>query len=291
MSYATFETSQQNGSPVELVDLVLGDQSWHWCSGEETVTIDGTTYTPLALNRDAVPLLDQSSEETQPIAINVPGDSEFVLLYANVVPSTPATVAIRRYHRTDADKNLIFMFKGQVDSVSWSNNGANAAINVMNVTTRISLPIGRYTYSSLCNNVLGDSFCQIDLSTGADSDGHAFTHTGTCTSVVSGTPFEIIVGGLTGYPDHFFDSGVLTDSSGDPRMIVSQIGDHVRLSSALFAGSDVVSTTVTMTAGCDHSFNVCGEKFSNAINFAGFPFVPRNNPFSTGLPSGGKISS
>ena len=51
---------------------------------------------------------------------------------------------------------------------------------------------------------------------------------------------------------------------------------HITLWTAL---ADVLEpgTKIELRAGCDKSFMTCGEKFSNRINFRGFPHIPGND--------------
>jgi len=71
-------------------------------------------------------------------------------------------------------------------------------------------------------------------------------------------------------------------------LIVAQSGDDLQL--LLPFPQSAVGREVILFAGCDHTPEVCDDKFdtpedtdSNLINFGGFAFVPTRNPFQTGL--------
>lgn len=44
-----------------------------------------------------------------------------------------------------------------------------------------------------------------------------------------------------------------------------------------------VASTLTAYAGCRHTVGDCTDKFDNAANFGGFPFVPNKNPVTNGV--------
>lgn len=279
MSYGPLEISRDSSSPVELYDIALGAEAWHFTSAEDPVTIDGTDYMPIAINRESVPLA--SEERTEELAVTLPSDHEFVQKYVNVVPGDIATITIRRFQRYDDDTEVISLFKGVVSAVAFTNNGSVAQIGIAPFTDNLSKPMPRYVYSGLCNNILGDQWCTIDLETGEDVDSRPFKFVGNCSDVDYTT---ITVDGVgAAYPDNFFQAGVLKTAAGDQRLIVKQVGDTLYLYIPLFEGVALEGNDVTLYAGCDHSLTVCQNKFDNVINYGGFPFVPRNNPFETGL--------
>jgi hypothetical protein len=47
--------------------------------------------------------------------------------------------------------------------------------------------------------------------------------------------------------------------------------------------TDVTGATAVVQPGCDHKITTCTSKFSNDINYGGFPLVPEKNPFNTGV--------
>jgi hypothetical protein len=61
-------------------------------------------------------------------------------------------------------------------------------------------------------------------------------------------------------------------------MIVDHQGEVLKMRYQLPGTSvgDVIS--VTVWPGCDRSFDTCVNKFGNAANYGGFPYIPLNNP-------------
>ena len=128
-------------------------------------------------------------------------------------------------------------------------------------------------FARACDADLGDSRCKVDLS------GPAYRVNAAAES--ADEPGELIVSGLDGFASGWFSGGRCEVLDGDRAGFRSEIAAHrvdaggVRLSlwqappAALAPG-----TTVRVTAGCDKQFATCKEKFSNALNFQGFPHMP-----------------
>lgn len=279
-SYLTEETSRQDGSPIELYDLVLGSDQWHFCSCADPVTFEGTDYTPVAVVRDSLPL--GSDERRDEFSVTMPSDHAFVQKYIHLVPAPKATITVRRVHRFDDSEEVMAFFKGTVAAIRYIQNGTVAAVGVAPITDRLSLTVPRFVFSALCNHVLGDRWCDVDLVSGSDPDGNAYTFVGNCSSVLGAT---VIVDGIAaaGYPNQFFKNGKITTASADTRLITSQVGDTLTVLVPLFEGSALETHDVTVVAGCDHSLPTCIAKFDNRDNNGGFPFIPRLNIFKEGM--------
>jgi hypothetical protein len=67
----------------------------------------------------------------------------------------------------------------------------------------------------------------------------------------------------------------------DYRMVVAQSGDVLTL--LIDFAAPMLAQAVTVHAGCSHLIAVCHSKFANAIRFGGFPYIPKRNPFETGI--------
>lgn len=82
---------------------------------------------------------------------------------------------------------------------------------------------------------------------------------------------------LGGYPARWFERGSLTILSGSASGLVGlvklQKDGEVELWQELRAPLHP-GDRVRLTAGCDKRLATCGAKFSNTLNFRGFPHVP-----------------
>jgi len=135
---------------------------------------------------------------------------------------------------------------------------------------RLNQPQGR-VYGRRCDAALGDGRCGVDL---AQPQFHA---EGIVALVRDES--QIQVSGIGSMGDDFFrfgelafldgaaegQGGIIESYSGAdgvltlwlPLTVLPEVGDRVRL-----------------TAGCDKAFSTCRTKFSNHLNFRGFPHIP-----------------
>jgi len=127
-----------------------------------------------------------------------------------------------------------------------------------------------------CQADLGDQRCKVALSPSQ------FTGTGMITGIE--TPVVLSVSGIEAYSGGWFRGGHLTWTSGANTGRSVELAEH-RLTNAnavlhlwepqtnAIAEGDQFS----VTAGCDKQFATCREKFSNTLNFRGFPHMPGND--------------
>lgn len=134
---------------------------------------------------------------------------------------------------------------------------------------------GRF-YQYFCDARLGDSRCSVDTESSAYQAAGLVTHLLPNNSVIAS-------GDVTSYPDGWFSFGTMKMLSGDSQGSVFTIMHSNLVEGALkivFFSDNIptlaVSDTFMLTAGCDKSFTTCKAKFSNALNFRGFPHIPGN---------------
>jgi uncharacterized phage protein (TIGR02218 family) len=132
--------------------------------------------------------------------------------------------------------------------------------------------IGR-TFQASCDAALGDARCGVDL------NDPAFKASGTVVALTGDRGFA--VSGLSGFADGWFSLGTLQWLTG------ANIGRKAEVLGHAISGADVVITlleapvrlievgnTFDIFAGCDKRFETCQSKFTNAVNFRGFPHIP-----------------
>lgn len=119
-----------------------------------------------------------------------------------------------------------------------------------------------------CQHELGDARCKVVLG--------PFTESQTVTTV-NDVRLEFIATGLTATAN-YFDYGKLTWTGGNNSGLVFDVklsgaGPLVRLQ--LPVPNDIqVGDTFDIIAGCDKLHDTCKTKFSNIVNYGGFPFIP-----------------
>lgn len=132
-----------------------------------------------------------------------------------------------------------------------------------------------YSFQRSCSADLGDARCKFDLTT------PGFRTTG----VVAATTGGALVADLaSAFDDDFFTGGRLSFTSGANVGAQATIKSYRRSGTqARFtlwtapAGAVASGDTIEVLAGCDKTAATCRAKFSNIVNFRGFPHMPGND--------------
>jgi uncharacterized phage protein (TIGR02218 family) len=89
------------------------------------------------------------------------------------------------------------------------------------------------------------------------------------------------VNGIESFETRFFSRGLFTFTSGASSGLKIEIKAHTKLASSIeielwaeAEGPPAAGDTFIVTAGCDKRFETCKSRFSNTINFRGFPSIP-----------------
>ncbi|WP_187429199.1 hypothetical protein ROLI_028580 [Roseobacter fucihabitans] len=179
-------------------------------------------------------------------------------------------------------------FRGTIGELRRADSGFQAELR--GLTEALNRPLGR-VYQRPCTAVLGDQSCQVDLS----APGYAIELTiqdvsqarifcwdyfdGFEPSWFARGRLEVLTGPASGL------WGMVKQDRFEGSKRVIELWEPIR--SALAVG-----TRVRLTAGCDKRSETCRQKFSNLLNFQGFPDVPSEDwmlavPKSTGANTGG----
>lgn len=272
MAFDTYEEALETSRPVEVYTFQLGSEFFRYTSAEASVTLGAITFEPLAIKRGG--MVEGPEERSSVFTIEMPTAGTIASRYISIVPGPQCLVEVIRYQRLDTPTpEQIIIFQGAIQSVSFKEDGRVASIACQSLVAATSRPAPRFVYSSACNHVLYDSRCKIVR------DQPAFKFSGTVNGI-NGNVLTIV--GLAAFGNGWFTSGLIEAFSGtDARMILEHTGDDITL--LLPFPSPVVGTSVEVFAGCNHATTDCDAKFDNIINYGGFPFVPRLNPFESGI--------
>jgi uncharacterized phage protein (TIGR02218 family) len=130
-------------------------------------------------------------------------------------------------------------------------------------------------YQHHCDVDVGSSRCGVNLNAG--------TFKGTGQVVASTSRRKFSASGLSGFSPHWFTRGLLTFTSGPNAGRAIEVKRHTLATGTATvelwqetAELIAVGTTFTITAGCDKSVATCASKFTNTVNFRGFPDMPGN---------------
>lgn len=167
-------------------------------------------------------------------------------------------------------ENRLLNFRGEIGEIKRGELAFE--VELRGLSERLNRPTGR-NFLHICDAALGDAACKADIS------GAAFRGVGTVLSVEDAR--TVVAGGLGAYGEGWFDDGALTwidgPLTGRPGAVRAHwtAGGEVRL----LLGADLIVAPETgdgfeVIAGCDKRLETCREKFSNALNFQGFPYIP-----------------
>jgi len=130
------------------------------------------------------------------------------------------------------------------------------------------------TFRKSCDAELGDARCGFELGAAGFSGAGAV--------VVMAGANGISASGLDDFAEDWFGHGVLTwtsgPSEGRQQRVASHRKDGATTVLTLWDAVNVLAgDTFTIVAGCDKQFRTCKAKFSNGVNFRGFPHMPGND--------------
>jgi uncharacterized phage protein (TIGR02218 family) len=232
---------------------------------DRTIAIGGVTYladgafTPSALqttsslstdNMDVTGILDSSDIADADIQAGLYDHARIDVYACNWADTTQGAVQLRR---------------GWIGQVA--RQGLHYTAELRGLHDLLQRPVGVY-YTPECRFDLGDSNCTINLA--------PITVTGSVTSVIDTANFtDISQTAATG----LFNYGKLTWTSGANNGVSIEVKNW-DLPSQTFTlwlplpHAIQIGDAYAVYSGCDKRFTTCANKFSNAVNFGGFPYVP-----------------
>lgn len=150
-------------------------------------------------------------------------------------------------------------------------HGARFEAELLSLSDALNRPAGR-AYIKRCDCTLGDARCQIVLSDPAYQMRATLEHLPQSTRLEMQSPSP--------KPEGWFTGGTirLTTASGThSRSILKDALDSTPPTLLIDAPFDTPlapGAEFELTAGCDYRLETCREKFSNTLNFRGFPHIP-----------------
>ena len=164
------------------------------------------------------------------------------------------------------------VFRGTLGEITREGDAFRAEIR--GLTEKLNKPIGR-VFQKPCTAVLGDAQCRVDFSAPQFSWQAALLEIdGAVLTLPAAPQFE----------EGWFQRGALKiitgSSAGLSAVIKSDVTGPSTRRIELWsdpAAALAVGDTLELVAGCDKRFETCRQKFSNALNFQGFPDVPEED--------------
>lgn len=190
-----------------------------------------------------------------------------------------AEVEIYRVNWQDTGQRIL-MRAGHLGEVTRGRHSFRAEIR--GLAHQLQQPKGRI-FQFGCDADLGDTRCTVNLADSAFSgNGEILTTDGTRV---------FTAGGLDGFQNDWFTRGLVTWTNGANAGLKMEVKLHSRAQDVTtielwqrMSQPIAVEDTFSITAGCDKQFSTCRNKFSNGINFRGFPHMPGND-FAVSYPN------
>lgn len=237
-------------------DLTFGDTTYEAAAGLTASEI-----------RDSVGLAVDNLEVTSAMTSDRLAEVDLAAgLYDN------ADVEIYRVNWTEPEQHVL-MRKGNLGEVKRS--GIAFSAEVRGIAHQLQQTKGR-VFQYGCDADLGDARCKVALASAA--------HRGDGVLVKVDSPRRFSASGLGDYASGWFTHGLLTFTSGAAEGQSVEVKHHANAGGGatieLWSAARLPLTpgqTFTVVAGCDKRLETCRMKFSNAINFRGFPHMPGND--------------
>lgn len=270
MTFASIETSRDDGKPVELILVQHLTRSWAYTTDTKPVVHDGRTYLPFPFKHSAIKQSGDIGKST--ITVDVARDSDVADLFRQQPPS--AVVTLTLYVKHDGDNDVKAFWKGRIVNCEWvaewvtlTVENAHASLKRMGLRRVISSQCPHPLYS------VGEGLCNVDPA--------AYQQDFVVASVTGNTVLATNAGSLgVGY----FSGGMAkwthaTDGYTEQQMITSSdiLGNVILVTRPKGL---IVGQTISLYPGCDHLPTTCHARFNNKLNYGGQEFVPKKNPFS-----------
>jgi hypothetical protein len=287
IDYGSSEPFAAGYLPLSLGTSGLPDASWR--------------FVPAAIRHEEVRL--DGEQGAGGTTVEMPRDSELVQLLEERMPEFELYLTIAEIATPASQPRVVWT--GRLDDLDADEGvGKLAMSHISEVLSQLGLTA---KHPRNCPHSLYDrSSCGVRSL--AYADGYfAWREDGTIGSIAENA-LTLTVGAAANRADGFFDGGfaiIEPDYAGNrfyPRAAspseaqcaAAQLNGGRRFFVLTHTGSQVVLANpvgqtinpgdrITLFAGCLKTKEVCATKFNNIKSFGGFPFIPINNPFETGL--------
>ncbi|MCP3672487.1 MAG: DUF2163 domain-containing protein [Gammaproteobacteria bacterium] len=262
MTYSEYEEGPE-GYPVELYKFDRGiSESYFLTSSDTEIIYLSNTYKPIQIERGKIEVGPEMGRAN--ITIKIQRNADILDNFVQYPPTEIMNLTILRFHQNDSSGDMVVVFQGRVTSCEWV--ASFAKLECEPVFTSLKRPGLRRKYQAQCPHVLYGALCGLDSYVYAVTEGL----TGVAGAVITAPTFAV--------SEDYFLGGYMNYSNREFRTIVADDGAG-NLTLARELGELEVGVSVTVFPGCDHSLSTCNTKFGNSLNYGGFPYIPRVNPF------------
>lgn len=265
MTFTADETGYDTANPIELYLFTGSLDVYAYTSSNREVTYGSNVFKPVPIGRNEIILGDVT--EKNELKVTMPITAKLVKDYGFDIPPPVLYLQVFRLHGEGGAVQP--WFNGRVTSIVMEGRKASLVIPSV-FSAYMSSEFPNVVFQSQCNHVLYGVRCSVDRTD--------FQLDGTVAHITDDV--HITVTEAADKPNGWLKAGEIITTT-ERRLIVEHDGANLTLNYPF--RSMEVGQTVTAFAGCDHSIQVCDDKFDNLVNFLGFPYTPSLNPFLVGL--------
>jgi uncharacterized phage protein (TIGR02218 family) len=272
---AGLKAAIEAGKICTLFAIIAKDGTSKYFTDHDTsLTVDGHQYIPSAgvkrFNSKLTANAEVSNQEVMATILDMPDDE------IKMGKWDSAQIEVATCAWGDVSQGKLINFKGSIGVIQWTDEGFRA--DIQNYLRDLSKNIG--------NTVTANCRHQLYSTPGAGKIGGC--NVSRAANLITGTVGLVLTPRIkfkisaSGKADKWGSAGFVKFTSGSNsgltyevklhRIEGGAIGESIELYLPTIA-QIATGTTFELTAGCDHSFTECQDKFSNAVNFGGFPHL------------------
>ncbi len=252
---------------IEVYTITYDINRWWYTSSDEDVYVAPVTFRTLPISRSNVEL--STDDTSASFKVEFPLDAEFLEMFRVSPPSGLVTLLCEKYDSVTGLTSEI-IFKGRIINVGWEIS--SAVVTCESSSQAIKRMGLRRHYQYGCPHMLYSGECRVDREDYVTVD-NATNITGSSVDLLS----------IASLPDNYFAGGYI-EYTHSTLQTVERIAISASQGSTLTLFSFPVGLgsgkEVRAYAGCDRTISTCSQRFNNAENYGGTPFIPTKNPFS-----------
>lgn len=271
---ANLQAAINSGKICNIYTIIAKDGTTkRFTDTNQSLTYDGNTYVPTAaINKFKLRLTNTGEIDNQQVAatiLDLPADE----LKSGKWDNANVESAIISWENTSWGK--LITFKGNIGVIQWTDEGFRA--DIQNYMRNLNKNIGDVVTANCRHQLFSTTgkigFCGVNKA--------SFTDTSSVTNIISQKLKFVIV--PSGQVHNWATNGQIKFTSGANAGLTYHIKKHnvfqedinsetIELFLPTLAPI-ALGTTFEFYAGCDHTYDTCKSKFSNGINFGGFPHL------------------
>ncbi len=273
MNYSQIEKSIATRQPVRLYEFSRGALRWLYNTSSESIKRQNKLFKSLAGGLSDQGIITSDGGQSDNFTIIAPPDIEIATLFLNMPPSSRINLTVYNTHIGTND--IIPCWYGTVIGINYSENDR---IKITSQTTdaMTNKPGATEVFTRQCNTLIYSKKCQVN------KEDYKILGNILQTSI---TTVDVVA--AENLPDGWFNGGFFEYSIGDGEQDRRFIESHLGKTLTLWGGTQGlrIGQAVSLYPGCNRTTTDCTNKFSNILNYQGFPHIQGRSPFD-GKPVG-----